>query len=155
MYLLKPSLNKSDLAIIERSDTAAHDIEAGQYVSWHGKLGRAKSAILQGATLDDNLFDYEEDGALNYMNNYIIAQSFVFRSLSGGGNKQTNVTIPEGYSLVSAHPLYTFPSGNESLRLTDTSVTQNGTTCTVTSYVVNPSGVSGYSIYGAFLLKRI
>lgn len=65
MYFPKPSLNENDLAIIERGDTAAHSIEAGQYVSWKGRTGKAKAAILQGATLDDTLFDYDEDGALN------------------------------------------------------------------------------------------
>lgn len=64
-YFPKPSLNENDLAIIERGDTAAHSIEAGKYVSWHGRTGKAKAAILQGATLDDSLFDYDEDGILS------------------------------------------------------------------------------------------
>lgn len=66
MYFPKPAINENDLAIIERGDTAGHSIEAGQYVSWKGKLGKANSAILQGATLDDSLFDYETDGVLNH-----------------------------------------------------------------------------------------
>lgn len=65
-YFPKPSLNENDLAIIERGDTAAHSIDAGQYVSWHGRTGKAKAAILQGATLSDSLFDYDEDGMLNH-----------------------------------------------------------------------------------------
>ena len=69
MYFPKPAINENDLAIIERGDTAEHSIGAGQYVSWKGKLGKAVSAILQGATLDDNLFSYEEDGALNAVKN--------------------------------------------------------------------------------------
>lgn len=72
MYFPKPAINENDLAIIERGDTAEHSIEAGQYVSWKGKLGKANSAILQGATLDDSLFDYETDGMLNDLNNYVI-----------------------------------------------------------------------------------
>lgn len=64
-YFPKPSLNENDLAIIERGDTAAHSIETGQCVSWHGKTGRAKAAILQGTTLEDSMFDYNEDGVLN------------------------------------------------------------------------------------------
>jgi len=64
-YFPKPSLNENDLAIIERGDTAAHSIEAGQYVSWHGRTGKAKAAILQGTTMSDSLFDYDEDGVLN------------------------------------------------------------------------------------------
>ena len=67
-YFPKPSLNENDLAIIERGDTAIHSIEAGQYVSWKGRTGKAKAAILQGATLIESLFDYEEDGTLNALN---------------------------------------------------------------------------------------
>mgnify|MGYP006958178170 CR=1 FL=1 len=66
MYFPKPSLNENDLAIIERGATADHSIEAGQYVSWHGRTGKAKAAILQGTTLSDSLFDYDEDGMLNH-----------------------------------------------------------------------------------------
>lgn len=69
MYFPKPAINENDLAIIERGDTASHSIEAGQYVSWKGKLGKAVSAILQGATLDDSLFSYETDGVINELNN--------------------------------------------------------------------------------------
>lgn len=65
MYFPKPAVNENDLAIIERGDTAEHSISAGQYVSWKGKLGKAVSAILQGATLDDSLFSYETYGVLN------------------------------------------------------------------------------------------
>ena len=72
MYFPKPSVNENDLAIIERGDTASHSIEAGQYVSWKGKLGKAVSAILQGATLDDSLFSYEEDGVINSLSNKIL-----------------------------------------------------------------------------------
>lgn len=71
-YFPKPSLNENDLAIIERGGTAAHSIEAGQYVSWHGRTGKAKAAILQGATLDDTLFDYDEDGVLNASKSQLI-----------------------------------------------------------------------------------
>lgn len=71
MYFPKPSLNENDLAIIERGDTAVHAIEAGQYVSWKGKLGKAISSILQGATLDDSLFSYETDGVINSLSNKI------------------------------------------------------------------------------------
>ena len=72
MYFPKPAINENDLAIIERGDTAEHSISAGQYVSWKGKLGKANSAILQGATLEDSLFDYETDGVINSLNNNII-----------------------------------------------------------------------------------
>lgn len=72
MYFPKPAINENDLAIIERGDTAEHSISAGQYVSWKGKLGKAVSAILQGATLDDSLFSYETDGVINSLNNNFV-----------------------------------------------------------------------------------
>lgn len=72
MYFPKPSINENDLAIIERGDTAAHSISAGQYVSWRGKVGKAKDAILQGATLESSLFNYDEDGAINSLSDDII-----------------------------------------------------------------------------------
>lgn len=67
-YFPKPSLNENDLAIIERGATAAHSIDAGKYVSWHGRTGKAKADILQGATLSSSLFDYDDEGALNALN---------------------------------------------------------------------------------------
>lgn len=155
MYFPKPAINENDLAIIERGDTASHSIEAGQYVSWKGKLGKANAAILQGATLDDSLFEYEESGVLSYLSNYIIAQTFALRNLSGSQTKTGTVTIPEGYTLLSQYPIYCFASGNESIRFSDINLSCSGTTVTISAYAINPGGVSGYSLFGAFLLKRI
>ena len=90
-YFLKPSLNENDLAIIERGDTAAHSIDAGQHVSWHGKTGRAKAAILQGATLDDSLFDYDETGLFNGLIASILAVTTVF-SRNGSWTNSGNMT---------------------------------------------------------------
>ena len=92
-YFPKPSLNENDLAIIERGDTVTHSIEAGQYVSWKGRTGKAKAAILQGATLDDTLFDYDEDGALNVL----------------GASLNQDVTLGTGVQLLSSNTPYTFP----------------------------------------------
>lgn len=108
MYLLKPSLNENDMAIIERGDTAAHDIEAGQYVSWHGKLGKAKAAILQGATLDDTLFDYEEDGTLNDIAGKLKVHTETKNWTCSCGSKDTNYvslafTIPAGYRVINCN----------------------------------------------------
>ena len=85
-YFPKPSLNENDLAIIERGDTAAHSIEAGQYVSWHGRTGKAKAAILQGATLSDSLFDYDEDGVLNASCIKEVTNEFTFSNIRSGMN---------------------------------------------------------------------
>lgn len=92
MYFPKPAINENDLAIIERGDTASHSIDAGQYVSWKGKLGKANAAILQGATLDDSLFSYETDGVINSLNNKIIQMDWDALSASDA------VTLPGTYS---------------------------------------------------------
>lgn len=96
MYFPKPSINENDLAIIERGDTASHSIEAGQYVSWKGKLGKAVSAILQGATLEDSLFEYDEDGVLN---NTFRKPDFsrVLHSVSPNGLEQSYTMEEDGF----------------------------------------------------------
>lgn len=112
MYFPKPAINENDLAIIERGDTASNSIEAGQYVSWNGKLGKAVSAILQGATLDDSLFDYETDGVINELNNNF-QPKFSTKSISGttdgdgmislGLNYQNAVPVAFNYSGVTSN----------------------------------------------------
>ena len=66
-YFPKPEKNENDLAIILREDTATRSVQAGQYVSWRGRTGKAKADIQQGDALSVGLFDYDEDGALNSM----------------------------------------------------------------------------------------
>lgn len=96
MYFPKPSLNENDLAIIERGDTAAHSIEAGRYVSWHGKTGKAKTAILQGATLSESLFDYDEDGVLPQFTTVAVRTP-------SSVNFQTKYSLPDGYDKTNSY----------------------------------------------------
>ena len=95
MYFPKPAINENDLAIIERGETAEHSIGAGQYVSWKGKLGKATSAILQGATLDGSLFDYETDGVINSLSNKIKVKTASLTSGSTGLIENTGMADNE------------------------------------------------------------
>ena len=112
MYFPKPALNENDLAIIERGDTAEHSIEAGQCVSWKGKLGKANAAILQGATLDDSLFDYDADGVFDRLsdtgwvtvNQYLSYRKF-YKTV------YLHLTIPGGYMTSSWKELGVVPEG--------------------------------------------
>ena len=99
-YFPKPSLNENDLAIIERGDTAAHSIEAGQYVSWKGRTGKAKAAILQGATLEDTLFDYSENGVINEFNASILIRTVTLLSTAGGRTSNSKDVSYPGYTAI-------------------------------------------------------
>ena len=105
-YFPKPSLNENDLAIIERGATAAHSIDAGQYVTWHGKTGKAKAAILQGATLSDSLFDYDEDGALNTSLVYCVEYTGTTPNIESHGSyinrfSSLGLVLPTGYHVIA------------------------------------------------------
>ena len=101
-YFPKPEKNENDLAIILREDTATRSVQAGQYVSWRGRTGKAKADIQQGDALSAELFDYEEDGALNTvdsaikeLNNKLHKWNYI-----GRYTMSQNFTIPEGYETI-------------------------------------------------------
>lgn len=64
---LKTSLSavKSDLGIVEDTDTATHTIAAGQYVIWEGSLYTASSAIPIGTTLSASNLTAVSNGGFN------------------------------------------------------------------------------------------
>lgn len=64
-YFPKPEKNENDLAIILREDVATRSVQAGQYVSWRGRTGKAINDIQQGDALSESLFEYDDDGVLN------------------------------------------------------------------------------------------
>lgn len=59
---------KSDIGIVENTNTATHNISAGQYVIWKGSLYTASSAISSGATLSDANLTAVSGGGLNALN---------------------------------------------------------------------------------------
>lgn len=122
MYFPKPAINENDLAIIERGDTAEHSIEAGRYVSWKGKLGKANSAILQGATLDDSLFSYETDGVINSLSNNI---KTLWSGSSGVGDVNLSESI-ENFKFVAICIQHS--SGNRECKIIPTLFIEYGPT---------------------------
>lgn len=59
---------KTDLGIVEETDTATHNISAGQYVIWHGELTTAASAISVGDTLSSSNLTAVSGGGFNALN---------------------------------------------------------------------------------------
>ena len=88
------------------------------------------------------------------MQDLIIAKSFGKSGNSGSGNKTFTVTIPEGYNILSRYPLELFASGNDKLKVNDTSMVQSGTTVTITAFIFNPESTTNYNLYGSFLLIK-
>lgn len=62
---------KADIGIVENTDTATHNISAGQYVIWKGSLYTASSAISSGATLSSANLTAVSGGGLNALNGKI------------------------------------------------------------------------------------
>ena len=59
---------KADIGIVENTNTATHNISAGQYVIWKGSLYTASSEISSGATLSDANLTAVSGGGLNAFN---------------------------------------------------------------------------------------
>lgn len=62
---------KADIGIVENTNTATHNISAGQYVIWKGDLYTASSAISSGATLSSANLTAVSGGGLNALNSKI------------------------------------------------------------------------------------
>lgn len=62
---------RSDLGIVENTNTATHTIAAGQYVIWKGLLYTASSAIPSGTTLSSSNLTAVSGGGLNSLNGNI------------------------------------------------------------------------------------
>lgn len=58
----------NNLAYIEDTDQASHNITAGQYVLWHGGLYKATSNISIGATLSSSNLTAVSNGGFNSLN---------------------------------------------------------------------------------------
>jgi len=63
---------KSDIGIVEDTNTATHTIASGQYVIWKGELYKAKTAIPSGTTLSTSNLDAVSNGIANELNANII-----------------------------------------------------------------------------------
>ena len=72
---------KSDIGIVENTNTATHNISAGQYVIWKGDLYTASDAISSGATLSNANLTAVSGGGLNALNGNI-ESAFAYGSTS-------------------------------------------------------------------------
>ena len=57
-----PGAREEDIGIVEKTDTATHNISQGQYVIWKGKLYTASSAISIGNTLSSSNLTEKPNG---------------------------------------------------------------------------------------------
>lgn len=76
---------KADIGIVENTNTATHNISAGQYVIWNGSLYTASSAISSGATLSTANLTAVSGGGLNAL-----------KTPSAGGDVAWNTTNVSG-----------------------------------------------------------
>lgn len=100
---------KSDIGIVEDTDTAQHTITAGQYVIWKGQLYTASTAIPAGTTLSGTNLTAVGSGGLNNLmatkrgfkivRNYLSTTGTTIAAHSGVG-KNISVTVPTGYKFV-------------------------------------------------------
>lgn len=67
---------KSDIAIVEDTDNATHNITAGQYVVWKGSLYTASSNISIGDGLSGSNLSAVSNGGFNALNNKIDSLGF-------------------------------------------------------------------------------
>jgi hypothetical protein len=90
---------KSDIGIVENTNTATHNISAGQYVIWKGELYVASDAISSGATLSNANLTAVTGGGLNALNSKLTRKSKQISSISVSAND-----IETGDADVSSDP---------------------------------------------------
>ena len=96
---LKTSLNtldgkvdtvKSDIGIVEDTNTATHTIAAGQYVIWKNALYTASQAIPLGTTLSASNLTAVSGGGLNHLKNDLIKMESYSQSGTSTAAGQTS-----------------------------------------------------------------
>jgi hypothetical protein len=92
---------KSDLGVVEDTNTATHTIASGQYVIWKGALYTAKSAIPSGTALSSSNLQAAPNGGLNeiisslyYKAGDVISGYFECYGFITSGGKDVNFFIP-------------------------------------------------------------
>lgn len=83
---------KSDIGIVENTNTASHNISAGQYVIWKGELYTASDAISSGATLSNANMTAVSGGGLNALNSKIAYYTDVEVTLTSGDLINKDIT---------------------------------------------------------------
>lgn len=64
----------SDIGIVEKTNTATHNITKGQYVIWKGALYTANANISSGATLNSSKLTAVSNGGLNHLSEQMSEQ---------------------------------------------------------------------------------
>lgn len=102
---------KSDIGIVENTNTATHNISAGQYVIWKGSLYTASSAISSGATLSDANLTAVPGGGLNALNSKI-ANTGAWYELMGSKNADGDYSLSDSYGNYKSIVVMLFGSSN-------------------------------------------
>lgn len=120
-------LLKSDIAIVENTNNAAHNIAAGQYVVWKGSLYTALSNIAPGAGLSASNLSAVSAGGLNDLHSQVntlnskitnvdhakivfVTASVTIPSIAANAYASADVDVdfpPDTYGLKTIIPRYT------------------------------------------------
>ena len=100
---LKTNLStvKSDLGIVEDTNTATHTIAKGQYVIWKGALYTASTAIPTGTTLSASNLVAVTDGGFNKLKTQLDIEQITFTYTAG-----SNVSV-RGCNAIRMGPVVT------------------------------------------------
>lgn len=83
---------KSDIGIVEDTDTATHTISSGQYVIWKNELYKASAAIPSGDPLSSTNLTAVSDGIANELNSKM-ANFIKSKSLTGTTDNTGDINI--------------------------------------------------------------
>lgn len=84
---------KADIGIVENTNTATHNISAGQYVIWKGDLYTASDAISSGATLSNANLTAVSGGGLNALNDKLTWTKIADESTTANTNFDQNISV--------------------------------------------------------------
>lgn len=109
---------QADIAIVENTNNATHNISAGQYVIWKGDLYTATSNISVGAGLSGSNLSAVSNGGLNalkeklsgYVTASVITSSVVTIQPDTYATLDVDATPPAGYSFLGIGNCYAVSS---------------------------------------------
>ena len=115
-------LVKSDIAIVEDTNNATHNISNGQYVVWKGSLYKATANISSGDGLSGTNLSAVSNGGLNDLNsNITILNNYKNKPDAGYADLDNCTTLKQVMDLVDANDLCcgTGHTGNNSSQNTN------------------------------------
>ena len=105
---------KSDIGIVEDTDTATHTISSGQYVIWKNELYKASAAIPSGDPLSSTNLTAVSDGIANELNSNITAVDNKVQFIEGTPISSIGVYSPSGGRIALT---FTYPAGTTADRI--------------------------------------